>query len=230
LAWIFAAHQLPPQILPGPGLVWTRFMTALSDGTYVPSLYVTAAETATGWLIAVAVAVPAGYLIGRIRVLEDALAPYLASSQAMPIVAIAPLLAVWVGYGMPSIVTICALIAFFPVLATTAGGIRGVPRDLVDAGHVFGAGRLQMARYVYFPLASRAIFSGLKVAAALSVTGAVVGEYVSSDRGLGTLVMQGSNNFDTPLAFVALISLMALGGLAYFMVSLVERLLLQWDG
>lgn len=182
-----------------------------------------------GWLVAVLVAVPLGYLIGRLRALEDTLAPYLASSQAMPVVAIAPLLVVWVGVGLSAKVIVAGLIAFFPILATTASGVRGVPRDLRDAARVFGAGAAALAVHIDLPLAARSIFAGLKVGAALAVTGAVVGEFVGANQGLGYLVTFGSTSFDTPLMFVAVISLMILGAVAYGLVGAVERILLRWD-
>jgi NitT/TauT family transport system permease protein len=227
--WSLAARSSDPSILPGPLAVWNRFVQGLRDGTYMPALATTAEEAGLGWALAALVAIPLGYVIGRIRALEDALAPYLAGSQAMPIVAIAPLLVVWLGFGLLPKVVVCALIAFFPMLATTAGGVRGVPEDLRDAARVFGADRLAMAWYVDFPLAARTVFAGIKVAVALSVTGAVVGEFVNSDQGLGYLVVFGRTNFDTPLMFVALVSLVALGALAYTAVSIVERLVLRWD-
>jgi NitT/TauT family transport system permease protein len=229
MGWTVLARSLSPSILPGPVVVWGRFTQALGDGTYFPALGTTVEEAAAGLLVGVIIALPAGYAIGRVRVLEDALAPYLAGSQAMPIVAIAPLLVVWVGFGILPKIIVCALIAFFPMLATTASGVRSVPSDLRDAALVAGAGRWAMAIYVDLPLAARTVFAGAKVAAALSVTGAVVGEFVSSDQGFGYLINLGRTNFDTPLMFVALISLMGLGALGYAGVSLVERLVLQWD-
>jgi NitT/TauT family transport system permease protein len=229
VGWGLLARASDPSILPAPTQVWARFVTALSDGTYLPALVTTAEEAIWGWLIAAAIALPLGYLIGLFRALEDTIAPYLAGSQAMPIVAIAPLLVVWLGFGALPKIVVCALIAFFPMLATTASGVRGVPSDLRDAARVFGAGGLSLARYVDLPLAARTIFAGMKVAAALAVTGAVVGEFVSSDQGLGFLLLFGRENFDTPLMFVALISLMALGALTYTAVSLVERFVLRWD-
>jgi NitT/TauT family transport system permease protein len=180
-------------------------------------------------LAAALVALPLGYAVGRSSALEDALAPYLAGSQAMPVVAIAPLLVVWLGFGLLPKVTVCALIAFFPMLATTASGVRGVPRDLRDAARVFGASALSLALRVDIPLAARTVLAGVKIAAALSVTGAVVGEFVASDQGLGYLIVFGRTNFDTPLIFVALLSLMALGALAYTAVSLVEKVVMRWD-
>lgn len=229
LLWGLLSLSLPPSVVPAPLAVWSRFQVAWQQGVYLPALGTTAGEAALGWLAGAAVAQPLGYALGRVRSLEDILAPYLAGSQAMPVVAIAPLLVVWVGFGLAPKVIVCALISFFPMLATTASGVRSVPTDLRDAAQVFGAGFWAVARYVDLPLAARTIFAGMKVAAALSVTGAVVGEFVSSDQGLGYLIMFGRTNFDTPLMFVALISLIALGALAYLAVSLTERATLRWD-
>lgn len=227
--WLVLAGATSEDILPGPAAVWQSFLGALQDGSYLPALGTTATEAVAGWAVAAALALPLGYAIGRIRVLEDALAPYLAGSQAMPVVAIAPLLVVWLGFGAAPKVTVCALITFFPMLATTASGVRSVRPDLVDAARVFGANELQLARYVFVPLAARTMFAGIKVAAALSVTGAVVGEFVSSDQGLGYLIKFGQTDFDTPLMFVAVLSLIALGALAYTSVSLIEQWSIRWE-
>jgi NitT/TauT family transport system permease protein len=229
LLWALLAASSSPDILPGPDLVWSRFVQSLQDGTYFPALGITAEEAGTGWLVAALVALPLGYVLGRWQALEDALAPYLAGSQAMPVVAIAPLLVVWLGFGLLPKVVVCALISFFPMLATMASGVRGVPRDMRDAARVAGAGWWPMAIHIDIPLAARTIFAGVKVAAALSVTGAVVGEFISSDQGLGYLVNFGRTNFDTPLSFVALLSLIVMGALAYTAVSLVEKAVLRWD-
>lgn len=229
LVWNLVARSSTPIIVPSPIAVWRRFALAVSDGTFEPALITTLSEAWWGWALAALVALPMGYLIGRFTVLEDVVAPYLASSQAMPIVAVAPILAIWLGFGLAPKIAVCALIAFFPMLATTASGVRGVPKDLRDAALVFGAGFLQMAVYVDLPLAARGIFAGIKVAAALAVTGAIVGEFVSSDQGLGYLVLLGRTNFDTPLMFVAMLSLMVLGAAAYGCVSLVERIVLRWE-
>jgi NitT/TauT family transport system permease protein len=229
LLWALLAKVNDPTVLPGPGPVWSRFILSLQDGSFLPAAGTTAEEAVIGWLIAAVVALPLGYVIGRSRFLEEALAPYLAASLAMPIVAISPLLLIWLGPGLAPKVWISALIAFFPMLATTASGVRGVPRDLSDAGQVFGATGWMLARVIYLPLAARAIFSGMKVAAALTITGAVVGEFIASDQGLGYLVNLSRQNFDPPLTYVAVIALVLMGALAYSIVSLVERLVLRWD-
>lgn len=229
LAWALLAAANSPNVLPGPVAVWHRFIQTLQDGAFLPAVGTTAEEAFIGWVVAAVFALPFGYAIGRFRFLEDALAPYLAGSQAMPVVAVAPLLLIWLGAGLTSKVSVAALIAFFPMLATTASGIRGVPRDLADAGRVFGATGWPLARFVYLPLAARAIFTGMKVAAALSVTGAVVGEFIASEQGLGFLVNLGIQLYDVPLQYLAVIALMLMGALAYSLVSLVERLVLRWE-
>lgn len=229
LLWTLLAASLSPAIVPGPVPVWSRFLTSWSDGTYLGALATTGEEVVLGWVAGTLLALPLGYILGRSRSLEDTLAPYLAGSQAMPVVAIAPLLVVWVGFGLLPKVIVCGLIVFFPVLATTASGVRNVSPEVRDAARVFGAGWLALAVHVDVPLAAHSIFAGLKVSAALSVTGAVVGEFVSSDQGLGYLIMVGRTNFDTPLMFVGLISLIILGAACYLAVSIAERTLIRWE-
>lgn len=181
-----------------------------------------------GWVFGTLLALPTGYVIGRWAGLERALGPYLAATQAMPIIAVAPLLFIFVGLGTEPKVIIAALISFFPVMATTTAGIRGVDRDRRDVARVFGAAWWQMIAYVEAPQAARSIFAGAKIAAALAVAGALVGEYLNPDQGLGALVIQGIQNFDSPLVFVAVISSMGLGAAAYALVGFVERIVLVW--
>jgi NitT/TauT family transport system permease protein len=229
LLWQLLANASTPDVLPGPAPVWASFVRALQDGSLLDAIGATAQESAVGWLIAAVIAIPAGYFIGRYQVLEDTLAPYLAGSVAMPVVAISPLLLIWIGPGLWAIVAVCTLISFFPMLASTASGVRGVPREAVDAGRVFGANGWYMAWLIYLPLAARTMFSGIKVGAALSVTGAVVGEFVAPEQGLGFLVSLGSSNFDPSLKFVAVITLILMGAAAYGIAGLAERLVLRWD-
>lgn len=226
--WALIAENQPSSILPGPAAVWSAFLDSWQEGLFLPALRITVEEAVLGWLIGAACALPLGYVIGRWRALEGALAPYLAASQAMPLVAIAPLLIFWLGFGLTPKVVIAALIAFFPLATTTAAGMRGVERDLRDVARVFGANWRQMLIYLELPRAARSIFAGAKISAALSITGAVVGEFVSNDQGLGFLILFGQTNFNTPLMFVAVLTLMILGAFAYASVSILERIVLRW--
>jgi len=226
--WCLLASRYPSSVVPWPLQVWSSFVQSLRDGIFLPDLATTAEEAFIGWAIGSAVALPLGYIIGRVLTLERALAPYLASSQAIPIIAIAPLLVQWTGFGLMSKVVVAGLITFFPVMATTAFGIRSIDRDLRDVARVFGAGWRQTLFHLELPAAARSIFAGEKIAAALAVTGAVVGEYVGASQGLGYRIEFALQNFDMALAFVGLVALMSLGAAAYAAVSLAERMVVTW--
>jgi NitT/TauT family transport system permease protein len=170
----------------------------------------------------VAVAVPLGYGIARSRLLARALEPFVAASQALPAVAIAPLLVLWLGYGLKAIAVLCALIVFFPMVVNTAVGIRTLDREILDAARVDGAGFWPLLLHFELPLALPVILAGLRTALTLSITGAVVGEFVIGDRGLGGLLTIARGNFDTPLAFATIAMLMVLASCMYAIAWALE--------
>jgi NitT/TauT family transport system permease protein len=157
------------------------------------------------------------------------LSPYLVASQAIPVVAIAPLLVIWFGPGLFSKVLIAGLTVFFPILVNTVVGIRAVPQDLRDLMRSLRATRLQILRYLEVPAALPIFLGGIRVGATLSVIGAVVGELVGADRGLGFLINVGRGQYDTALVFVAVFTLVAMALLLYGAVILLERKLLAWQ-
>ena len=230
-AWEGAVRwgNFPPFILPSPARVWQRFLLALSDGTLLRNSATTLAEVMLGLLIGVCLAMIFGYLLAKSRLLERLLSPYLVASQAIPIVAIAPLLVIWFGPGMFSKVLICALIVFFPVLVNTVVGLRAVPDNLRDLMCSMRATRLQMLRYLEIPAALPVFLGGLRIGATLSVIGAVVGEFVGADRGLGFLINVGRGQYDTALVFVAVFALVNLALGLYGIVVLLEKRLLRWQ-
>ena len=144
-------------------------------------------------------------------------------------VAIAPLLVIWFGTGLLSKILVCALIVFFPILVNTVVGVRSVGRDLRDLMRALEASRWQMVWLLEVPAALPVFFGGLKVGATLAVIGAVVGEFVASDRGLGYLLKQGQQLYDTPLVFVGIGALVILAQALYGIVALAERGLLRWQ-
>jgi NitT/TauT family transport system permease protein len=231
LAWeaIVRWGNFPAFILPGPGLVWARFVQKLADGSLLWHAWITLQEVLFGLLLGSSLATTLGYLLAKSPVAESLLAPYLIASQAIPVVAIAPLLIIWFGPGMFSKVLICALTVFFPVLVNTAVGLRGVPENLRDLMRSLQASRGQMLLFLEIPAALPVFLGGLRIGATLSVIGAVVGEFVGSDRGLGFLVNIGRGQYDTALVFVAIFTLilMALG--LYGVVVLLETRLLAWQ-
>lgn len=231
LLWmaIIQLGGLPAFILPSPELVWTRFLTALGDGSLLRHVWVTLQEVVIGLLIGVVSASMLGYLLAKSRRLERVLTPYVVASQSVPIVAIAPLLVIWFGPGLISKVLICALIVFFPVLVNTVVGLHGVPHDLRDLMRSLRASRWQTFRLLELPASLPVFLGGLRIGATLSVIGAVVGEFVNADRGLGFLINVGRGEYDTALVFVAVFTLIAMALLLYGLVVFLETRLLWWQ-
>ncbi len=231
LAWEGLARlaDFPAFILPSPALVGVRFLRALADGSLLRNTWVTLQEVLLGLLAGTGFAIALGYALAKSRRFERLVAPYLVASQAVPIVAIAPLLVIWFGPGMLSKILICALIVFFPVLVNTVVGLRSVSRDLRDLLHSLRATRGQILRYLEVPAALPIFLGGLRIGATLSVIGAVVGEFVGADRGLGFLVNVGRGQYDTALVFVAIFTLVAMALALYGLVSWVESRLLRWQ-
>jgi NitT/TauT family transport system permease protein len=150
------------------------------------------------------------------------------ASQAIPIVALAPLLVIWFGPGALSKVLVCALVVFFPVLINTIIGLRSVEPDLLDLMRSLQASRWQTFTKLELPSALPALLGGLKIGATLSVIGAVVGEFTGSDQGLGFLVVQSRGLFDTAQMFVAFGALAAIALTLYGLALILERRLLHW--
>jgi NitT/TauT family transport system permease protein len=222
------AH-LPDFILPSPIQVAVRFWAALIHGSLLLHTAVTLMEVLLGLLAGTSVAVVLGYAIAKSRLFEQLVSPYLVATQAIPIVAIAPLLVIWFGPGVFSKVLICGLIVFFPVLVNTVVGLRAVPRPLHDLMGSLRATRTQTLHYLELPAALPILLGGLRIGATLSVIGAVVGELVGSNQGLGFLINVARGQYDTALVFVAVFTLIILALALYGAVTLLERKFLSWQ-
>ena len=220
---------LPAFILPAPGDVWSRFVRASTDGSLLINSGVTLVEVLLGLLSGVTFATALGYLLAKSRKLERVLSPYLIASQAVPLVAVAPLLIIWFGPGMFSKVLICALIVLFPVLVNTVVGVRAVPHPLYDLMNSLRATRRQILLKLEIPAALPIFLGGLRIGATLSVIGAVVGELVGADSGLGFLINVGRGQYDTALVFVAIFTLILLALLLYGIVAFIESRALRWQ-
>lgn len=221
--------DFPSFILPTPFRVAERFWEVLLDGSLINHSLVTLGEVIVGLAIGLWVAVILGYFLAKINWLERILAPYIVASQSVPVVAIAPLLVIWLGPGVLSKILITALIVFFPILINTIVGVRSVSADLFDLMRSFQANRWQILRYLEVPAAMPVFLGGLRIGATLAVIGAVVGEFVGADRGLGFLINVGRGVYDTALVFVAIFTLVGLALSIYAIVSLLESRLLAWQ-
>lgn len=218
----------PAFILPSPARVAVRFVAVALDGSLWHHLAVTLAEVLSGLALGVAVATVLGYALAKSVTIERALSPYLVASQAIPIVAIAPLLVIWFGTGLTSKVLISALIVFFPILVNTIAGVRSVPADLHYLMRSLQATPWQTFIKLDVPAALPVLMAGLKVGATLSVIGAVVGEMAGADAGLGFMINLADGQYDTARVFVGVFTLIIMALTLYGAMSLAERRLLAW--
>ncbi|HEY7131224.1 MAG TPA: ABC transporter permease, partial [Candidatus Limnocylindrales bacterium] len=215
---------LPVFILPAPELVAARFLTAWTDGTMAPHAWTTIVEVFLGFVVGAGAGMVVGYALARWRAVERVASPYLVAAQAVPILALAPLLALWFGPGLLSKVVICGLIVFFPVAISTMVGIRSVDGGLLELARSLRATPRRILLDVEIPAALPSIFGGLRVGITLAVVGAIVGEWAGADRGLGVLVnLARGSLFDIPLLFATLVTIALLGIACYGLVVLAER-------
>lgn len=213
-----------PFILPPPEDVAVRFVEAWAEGIMTPHAVATLREVVIGFAVGAALAVAIGYLLARSRLAERVLSPYLVAAQATPILALAPLLALWFPDGLTGKIVICALIVFFPVAVATMVGIRSVDAGLLELGRSLRATPRQILMTLEIPAALPSILGGMRVGVTLAVVGAIVGEWAGADRGLGVLInLARGSLFDTPLMFATLVTIAMLGVALYALVVLVER-------
>lgn len=218
----------PAFILPSPGQVGRKLLNVALDGTLWNHTAVTLIEVLGGLAVGLTVATILGYLLAKSVVIERALSPYLVASQAIPIVAIAPLLVIWFGPGLTSKILISALIVFFPILINTIAGVRSVSPDLHSLMRALHATPWQVFTKLEIPAALPVLLAGLKVGATLSVIGAVVGEFAGADAGLGFMINLADGQYDTSRVFVGVFALAVLALALYGIVSLIERRALAW--
>jgi NitT/TauT family transport system permease protein len=228
IVWI---GDYPDFILPGPGQVLERFATAWLDGTLVEHTVVTLVEVLLGFAVGAIVGLAVGALLARSHRVGIVLSPYLVAAQSTPILALAPLLALWFGTGLASKVIICALIVFFPVAVSTTVALRGVDRRLIELGRSLRATRRQVLATIELPAALPGILGGMRVGITLAVVGAIIGEWAGAQAGLGWLlnIARGSS-FDTPLLFATLLTIALLGVALYEAMVVVERRLVGVRG
>ncbi|MGO1545565.1 MAG: ABC transporter permease [Gulosibacter sp.] len=193
--------------LPAPSDLFARFWLELTQGPLLTHTEETLIAALMGTVLATLVAVPLGYFIAKVSWVDLAFTPYVTASQAIPAVAVAPLLALWIGYGLTPIAILCAVVAFFPMLITTVIGVRALPQDVLEAAKLDGANAWQSLAWVEAPLAMPSILAGIRAGVALSVTGAVVGEFTMGGQGLGMLLTLYRDANDTEGMFATLFML-----------------------
>jgi len=221
--------SIPSFIFPSPAEVWEKSLSVIRDGSIFYHTWVTLQEVLIGLFLGLSTAIITGYFLAKSPLIDRVLSPYIVASQSIPIVAIAPLLVIWLGPGIFSKILTSALIVFFPVLVNTVVGLRSVPEELYDLMKSLQASAWQRISKLEIPAAMPVFLGGLRIGATLAVIGAVVGEFVGADKGLGFLVNVGRGLYDTALVFVAVFTLVLLALALYGTVVIMENRLLSWQ-
>ncbi len=228
VAWelLVPAFDVPSYILPVP----TAFFAYIVEEAALlwEHTQVTATEIIWGFLIATATSIPLGLIIASVKWVERAFYPLIVFFQIIPKIAIAPLFIIWFGFGITPKILVTFLLCFFPTLVSSIFGFKAVSQQLLYITQTMGASRWQTFRYIRLPVALPHIFSGLQVSVVLAATGAIVGEFVGAQAGLGYLLMRGTAFLNTELVFAALAVLSVMGVVFSYLVTMAENLLMPW--
>jgi putative riboflavin transport system permease protein len=230
LVWqaVVLIGDYPTFILPGPAVVTERFVSGWTDGVIGPHFRTTLSEVLLGLLAGGVAGVLTGILLARSRLAARMLSPYIVAAQATPILALAPLIALWFGTNLGSRVLICALICYFPIAVGTMVGIRSVDPKLIELGRSFRASRRQRLVRIEVPSALPQILGSMRIGVTLAVVGAIVAEWAGGDSGLGVLInLARGSMFDIPLMFATLLTIALMGIALYLIVVAIEHRLVR---
>jgi NitT/TauT family transport system permease protein len=229
LAWEAGvrAFKIPEFVLPAPSRIWQASVAARD--VIFDNMWSTLRTTLYGFLASIIVSVPLAVLIASSPLLSNSIYPLLVLTQSVPKLAIAPLIVVAVGATETSRVIVAFLVAFFPLVISVAAGLIATNPELIELGRSLRATKLQELWHIRLPFAVPFVFSGLKLSITFAVTGAVVGEFVAADKGLGYQILSGTAFFKTAFAFGAVVLLSVMGIVLFQAVVLAERLFFPWS-
>lgn len=229
LLWeVSAGRWIDPFWFSKPSAIFARLVVWARSGQLWFHLFITFEETALGFFWGALTGIALGFLLGMNPLLGSLASPFLTALYTVPRIALAPLFVLWFGIGLKTKVVFSAVIVFFLVFYTTYDGVRNVDTDLMNVVRVMGATRRHILQKVLVPATLTAVFLGLRVAIPYALVGAVVGEIVASNKGLGFLLNNASFNFDTPAVFASIFVMMVLSLLLHSAVEALQRRLLRW--
>lgn len=213
-------------LLPPPSLIWEDFS---GRWRYVlDNTWVTTSEIVVGYLIAIAVSVPLAVFVAYFPTMERTIYPIIVFLQIIPKIAIAPLFIIWFGFGFTPKILLVFLLSFFPIVVSSIAGFKSIDEETMELAKSTGASPWMIFRKIRFPHALPAIFTGLKVSAALASTAAVVAEFVASDKGLGYLLLRYNGDIETPMVFATIMVLSIVGLIVYYAVEYIEKISIPW--
>lgn len=232
IVWAMITMQggVPSYLLPTPGAVFYELKSGLLDGHYWPHVRFTMTSMALGYLIGSAAAILIGTLVAESRIIEKVIFPYIVAIQSVPKVALAPLILVWFGFGLASKVVLVALLCFFPLLVNTVVGLRRYDPELIDMCRSFSRSRMFIFFHVKIPAAGSAIFAGLQIGIVFALIGAVVGEFIASERGVGYMISSATVNMKVSTMFAGVIILAVIGMVGSATIRKLQERFIFWEG
>ena len=230
VAWqvIVTAFNVNPFIFPPPGEVWQAFVSLLTNERAWAATLTTVTEIITGFLIAMVVGVVVGVVLGKLQWLEVSLRPLIVISQGAPKVAFVPLFVIWFGFGITSKVVLSALLAFFPIMLNVLLGVRSVEQGHREVMTSLNATRRQRFTQLEMRSLMPYLFAGMEVAIVLATIGAIVGEYLGGNNGLGNMVVAAMNSLDAAMTFALILWLSIIGLVLYLIVNELKRFFIPW--
>ena len=225
IIWIW---NVPKYLLPSPIDVGSMYITTMLNGTILHHTYITLNETITGFILGAAIGIALGYPLGKSRLLEKIFTPYIVAAESAPKIALAPLVVIWLGFGMISKIFLAGVIVFFPIFICMITGLHSVDKNLLELMKSNRAGTWDIFNKIEIPSSLPILFAGFKTGITLAVIGAVVGEFVGARGGLGYLTIYAAGLMNTPLVFTAILQLTILGVLLYLLVSYLEKIIIPW--
>lgn len=229
LLWEFASGRLiAPFFISAPSAIFRRLYGWIASGDIFFHMGITATEALSGLLLGSVIGIVVGTILGMRPFLARLLDPIITTFYSLPKVALAPLFILWIGIGIDMKITFTAAIVFFLVFLNTYTGVRNVSRELISILYLMGANEMQVLRRVVLPSAITWVFAGLRISVPYSLIGAIVGELMASNKGLGALLVRAQGEFDTAGVFAALVAIMALAVIFNMAVRRLERKLMPW--
>ena len=229
LLWEYASGRLiAPFFVSSPSAVAARLWVWISNGQLFYHASFTAFQAASGFVIGSIAGIALGVFLGRNQLIATVIDPFIMTIYSLPKIALAPLFILWLGIGMEMKIVFTSTIVFFLVFLNTYSGVRNVSKELISILYLMGANELQVLRRVVLPSAVTWVFAGLKISVPYALVGAVVGELMASNKGLGALLIRAQGEFDTAGVFAALAAIMTMAVIANAGVKLAERRLMPW--
>ncbi len=218
---------VPEWILPGPAQIMRTFLSNLPLIT--KHAQSTLLECLAGFAVAVILSFVIAFVMDELPLVKRAVYPIVVASQTIPIISVAPLFIIWFGYGMLPKIIVVVLVCFFPITISLLGGLAAVDKEYLELFRSMQAGRMDIFRMVKLPLALPAFFSGLKISAAYSVMGAVIGEWLGARQGLGTYMTLAQRSYQVDRVFAAILAVTVMSAVLFALVCLIERLVIPWN-